>query len=231
MANEVQCLLLSVGGSMAPLRIAIESLNPRNVLFFVSRATRILVQTELKPAVPHAFICLKEDVDTEDLDACITRLLEGVPRAMHDLSVSDLSWPDAVDFTGGTKVMSAALVWSALHHGIPMHYVGASTVNGRDKDGVGRVRDGEELQKTQAQNQTLHRLQLARAETAYTDHRYDLAAQFAEKAGGYLPSECENARLAKALGLCFSALAMRDRFDFKGAQQTLGQIVRELQTS
>lgn len=228
MSTEIKCLLLSVGGSMTPLRVTLETLHPQTAVFFVSRATRTLVQTELHPRIPHAFVCLRDDHDAETLDACITRLLEDIPSALRDLNLESLSWPDAVDFTGGTKVMSAALVWAALQHHIPMHYVGSRSAEGRDKSGVGRVCDGAELLKSQPHHHTLCHFELARAEAACSEHRFDLAATFADQAAAWLPPQESNVPLIRALALTLRALAHRDRFDFKTARQQLGQVQQHL---
>ena len=143
MTDAPECLLLSVGGTLAPLRVALETLRPATVVLFCSRESRSRAQTELTLDMPHAFVTLANSGDTQDLDACLSRLLEGVPRAMRDMGL-DRAWPDQVDFTGGTKVMSAALVWCALRYACRLHYVGARDSRARDKEGVGRVLDGGE---------------------------------------------------------------------------------------
>ncbi len=208
---------------MAPVKTALEILQPLHAIFFVSRESRALIQAELKPDLPHGFVCLAEAGDEQNLDACIQLLIRKVPQRLKEMNLATLQWPDQVDFTGGTKVMSAALVWSALHHASALHYIGSQGVVGRDKAGVGRVRDGHEAPKPQAHQRILYHLEMEAAETAYKQERFELAAHHADRAVSFIADDPPLLDRARALREALSGLAHRDRFAFKSALPPLNR--------
>lgn len=141
-------MLASVGGSTAPVIKSIQESRPAKIIFFVSAESYALVTREILPAVmpvlggipPHEII---KTPDEQDLGQSTFVLLREVPAAMHKLGESD-EWPSLVDFTGGTKVMSAALVWAASRFACQFSYVGADSPDARNKGGLGIVIDGKE---------------------------------------------------------------------------------------
>lgn len=71
-------------------------------------------------------------------------LLNEVPRALRKFGETELSWPELVDYTGGTKSMSAALVWASSGFPCRFSYIGSNSPEARSRGGVGIVLDGRE---------------------------------------------------------------------------------------
>ncbi len=143
-----QSLLVSVGGSPAAIVKSIELNHPASVIFFVSRGSYASVTQDILPAVlqacgripPHETVVTP---DEQDVGASTFMLLRDVPAALHKLGL-DADWPEVVDFTGGTKPMSAALVWAASRFPCTFSYIGSDTSESRTKGGLGIVIDNKE---------------------------------------------------------------------------------------
>jgi CRISPR-associated protein (TIGR02710 family) len=134
-------MIASVGGTIDPLVTTIRYHRPDLVVFFASEQTVELIGT-IKDRL-HEGGNLPRDRkvvtrDPEDLVICYADALEcaslveadGVPAAHV-----------AVDFTGGTKVMSAALALATVGKGFSFAYVGGRE---RSKGGRGVVVTGSE---------------------------------------------------------------------------------------
>lgn len=141
-------MLISVGGSPAPILKSIEQNRPRKIVFFVSPGTYNDVTGKILPAivqaglpiVPHEIV---RTPDEQDLGQSTFTLLREVPAAMRKMGETH-DWPDLVDFTGGTKVMSSATVWASSRYPCRFSYVGSDTPDARNKGGLGIVIDGHE---------------------------------------------------------------------------------------
>jgi CRISPR-associated protein (TIGR02710 family) len=134
-------LLISVGGSPEPVAYSLDHHRPRKVIFFASSASRAEIEGNVRPLTSHRWAD-HEVVTTpshEDLTACLEALERDLPRALTNLGarIEDLT----VDYTGGTKTMSAALVLGTVHKPVRYSYVGGKV---RTKDGLGVVLDGAE---------------------------------------------------------------------------------------
>lgn len=143
-------LLISVGGATGPIVYSIRRNQPQKVIFFVSLDSRSLVTSTILPQLmedPGTIPDLEFVVtpNEQDLGQSTFVLMSEVPSAMRRLNVADLKWPQMVDYTGGTKTMSAALIWASSQHPCKMSYIGAGDVEGRAKDGLGTVIDGREV--------------------------------------------------------------------------------------
>ncbi len=141
-------MLISVGGAEAPIIWSINHHSPEKIIFFVSKSSRKQVSEKIMPAIfnvnqrfiDHEFIITP---DEQDIGESTRILLNQVPKAMHKMALS-YSWPDIVDYTGGTKTMSAAMVWASSKFPCYFSYIGADTENARNKGGLGIVMDGRE---------------------------------------------------------------------------------------
>ena len=80
--------------------------------------------------------------DEQDLGLSTFVLMNEVPAALRRLNVTDVEWPQLVDYTGGTKTMSASVVWASSRYPCVMSYIGAADAGGRTRDGLGTVVDG-----------------------------------------------------------------------------------------
>lgn len=137
----IRAMIISVGGTPAPVIKSITEYRPEFVSFFASQDTYDYVQ-EIKKGVHEAKVSIKNEItladDVNDLYHCFGKAEEAVKRVLSKGYRSD---EVVVDYTGGTKNMSVALSLSAITHGFSFSYVGGTE---RTKDGVGIVIDGKE---------------------------------------------------------------------------------------
>lgn len=137
----MKVMVISVGGSPEPVIYSLNRQQPDYVIYFTSRGTRALVREQVEPQLQFD-ICDSERLvapDEQNLLECVGYLLAEVPRCLDlwDISADDL----VCDFTGGTKVMSAALVLALSSLATGFSYIGGSV---RNKDGLGVVTGGNE---------------------------------------------------------------------------------------
>lgn len=137
----IRAMIISVGGTSAPIIKSITKYRPEFVSFFASQDTYDYV-LEIKKGVQEANHSIKNEItladDVNDLYHCFGKAEEAVKRVLSKGYRSD---EVVVDYTGGTKNMSVALSLSAITHGFSFSYVGGTE---RTKDGVGIVVDGKE---------------------------------------------------------------------------------------
>ncbi|MDI6872030.1 MAG: TIGR02710 family CRISPR-associated CARF protein [Bacillota bacterium] len=141
----MKALVISVGGSPEGQAKTILELKPQTVVFFASQASVENVSL-IKGMCPGlSFGDRKALVDDEtDLPGCYQKAREALRLAIDKAgSVGEV----AFDFTGGTKVMSAALVLAGGEVGAKPFYVGGTR---RNKDGLGVVVSGSETLTKQA---------------------------------------------------------------------------------
>ncbi len=130
-------LLLSVGGTPEPLARSLREHRPKAVCFFASQDSIELVSEIRKMVAGLTFTDYKVIVDdVNDVTHCYERALsccdfwarEGIPAQEI-----------VVDFTGGTKAMSAALTLLAVSRSFRLSYIGGTR---RNKQGLGTVVTG-----------------------------------------------------------------------------------------
>ena len=134
-----QAMLVSLGGSPEPILYTLNQQRPAYVVFFVSPESEAELQIVIKGL---EFLCRFNHIvspSAEDLGECYRVLREQLPAmlAQWGLTVDDL----VVDYTGGTKSMSAALVLATVERAQRYSYIGGVE---RDKGGVGVVLGGRE---------------------------------------------------------------------------------------
>ncbi|MBW1779039.1 MAG: TIGR02710 family CRISPR-associated protein [Deltaproteobacteria bacterium] len=131
-------MIMTLGGSTAPLKKSLTFHKPVHVIFLashdtVSLAGDIIKSLDYKPVVQYEI--------TEDPN----RMMECYKKARNCIDRvrrSGAARNDVmVDYTGGTKVMTAALILAAAGNAFRFHYVGG---HDRTKNGVGVVIDGKE---------------------------------------------------------------------------------------
>lgn len=147
-ADNLHVLLISsVGGTPEPVAVAIRHWRPARIMFLCSEQTRASIAAALVAAAgagSHA-------IPTGCTDQTLLRDPQDLPQTLRDLRALDQyvqSWQQrgddyavVVDFTGGTKVMSAALALVARCWRCTFAYVGGQE---RTKSGVGVVETGAE---------------------------------------------------------------------------------------
>lgn len=141
-------LITSVGGSSMPVIHSISLLKPDRILFAVSPETRPIVNNEIIPSllergfeIGAGAYEIVEVQHAEDLTACVRRLRSAIQGEVASWRSRGEDYEVAIDITGGTKVMTAAL--SLVTHRLPCEiiYTGGTE---RSKGGLGVVIDGHE---------------------------------------------------------------------------------------
>jgi len=141
--KKFKAILTSVGGSPSPIIYNIKQHKPEHLWFFCSCGSREIAEGILKE--------VKKDNDYspnvrfieieqyEVLGPCYLELRRKIPELLKEYKIE----PEEVlvDYTGGTKTMSAALVLAGMEKFSNFSYIGGEQ---RDKNGVGVVIDGKE---------------------------------------------------------------------------------------
>lgn len=131
-------MIITVGGTPAPLIKTINEHRPEVVCFLASQDTNDKI-TEIKKGIINrtkSEVVLLDDVN--DLLHCYRKSIEAAERVTRKGFFRNSV---IVDYTGGTKNMSAALVLATVAYGFIFSYVGGAR---RDKEGVGIVINGQE---------------------------------------------------------------------------------------
>lgn len=134
-------MIVSVGGTPAPIVKSIREHKPDFVAFLASQETCDLV-AQIRKETAHNDCPVKSELtlveDVNDLLHCYQRAEETVQRVLSRGFRND---EVIVDYTGGTKNMSVAVALATISHGFTFSYVGGEE---RSKNGTGTVIDGKE---------------------------------------------------------------------------------------
>jgi CRISPR-associated protein (TIGR02710 family) len=142
MSDEVKALILTTGGSPEPLIISLSHFQPASAVFIVSQESVeqiSAIKTALNQKGCPDFKDHKVMVDNiNDATHCYQKSLE----AFSYVEKAEIKMENTLaDITGGTKVMSAALLLAAGARGCRISYTGGKQ---RNKDGIGTVITGSE---------------------------------------------------------------------------------------
>jgi len=137
-AKHAKVIIASLGGSPQPVILSVSAHHPEKIIFFASHDTvklsaEVLAGLDYRPQVEFEIAD-----DPNLLSECYKKCCQCIDRA--ETSETD---PDQilVDYTGGTKVMTAALLLASIGKQFRFNYVGGDQ---RDKKGVGIVLNGHE---------------------------------------------------------------------------------------
>lgn len=139
-------LVCTVGGSHEPVVQSILATAPARVVFLQSRASQDTVAKVLEELagyerpLPPGAVDRRSVADEQSLSLCVADIRKLTPDVQRWLEQSPAHAVN-VDFTAGTKVMSAALALVAHRWPCRFTYIGGSR---RDKDGLGIVESGSE---------------------------------------------------------------------------------------
>lgn len=222
---SLKTVIVSVGGSPSPVVFSLNKLKPKQILFFVSKNSRkeiqgIVERLEFKPQRIEIIVT----VSAENLSECFEILLEKLPRYIEEWSVKPNNcW---VDYTGGTKSMSSALVLATIELGGRFVYIGGK---GRSKEGLGVVIDGRErMQYVTNPWRQFAVTELKKATVFFQKGLYTSAVEIlkplAEKSGE------DQARFKLNLDLA-EAYEAWDRFDYKQALYCFNKTRNRLELS
>lgn len=216
-------LICSVGGTPEPIAAAIRHWRPARITFLCSEQTRASIDAALE---------LAENADAGVFspgctDQTILRDPQDIRQTLRDLRALDQSVPAwqqrgdeygvVIDFTGGTKVMSAALGLVARRWKCTFAYVGGHE---RSKDGVGVVASGhEQLVSLSNPWDALGYQAVEDAVTVFNHGGYAAAAQLLDRAmkNTNLPEVKRELSTLKSVVDAYSAW---DRFDHKTAAKS-----------
>ena len=180
---NVQTLLITVGGSPEPIIKSIEIHNPETIIFFTSQDSYKIISSDILPAIlaslghipPHEAIITP---DHENVGISAFTLLYDMPHTLKKLH-NNKKWADVVDYTAGTKPMSAAIIWASCKFPCLFSYIGSSSADGRTKNGLGIVISGREkcLQHENPWNDIAY-YEVKEAITLFNNGQYNRAAEF-----------------------------------------------------
>lgn len=220
-----RAMILSVGGSAAPVVVSLNTQRPEYVCFFVSQESKasltdgILSKLDYRP-VHYDWI---ETASAEDLVACYLSLARGLPpiAGKWNLPLKDF----VADYTGGTKTMSVALALATVQAVGQYTYIGGVE---RTKEGLGVVVDGKERMLHQANPwDALAISSRRRASLLFARGRFEAAAeQYDEVTDRVSPGE---QGLYQALASLARGYAEWDRFAHRRAQDLLFRSLRTLE--
>jgi CRISPR-associated protein (TIGR02710 family) len=150
-------LVCTLGGEPRPVAFSIAAAQPDRIFFIGSSVTQKLIDNSspegetatvtallrekgysLSPGM-YDWIVLR---DPQDLNACIAEIRDRMDAEVARWCARGGGYHVAVDFTGGTKVMTAALTLVSRRWPCEFRYVGGSV---RTNHGVGRVETGSEM--------------------------------------------------------------------------------------
>lgn len=147
MAEPSTLLVCTVGGSPEPIVAALKQWRPVRVQFVHTPQTKDDVEAKIVPKASEEGVDLDsgrydlfELPDGQDLASCLGRLRQ-LTSVISKWAARGATFQVVVDFTGGTKCMSAAIAIQASRWPCVFSYVGG---NERTKDGVGVVVSGAE---------------------------------------------------------------------------------------
>ena len=133
-------MIMSLGGSPEPLTRSIEAKQPAEVVFLASHSSVSLAGDVFKPLAskPHAEYEITENPNILYDCYCAAR------KCVERIKKKGIS-PEhvTVDYTGGTKAMSGALILATIGEPYRFNYVGGED---RNKNGLGTVISGHEKQ-------------------------------------------------------------------------------------
>jgi CRISPR-associated protein (TIGR02710 family) len=227
--TEQTLLICTVGGSPEPLVVAIKATRPRRVLFVTTKETREQVDSRIVPLARQegsdldaGRYNLLELPDAQDLEDILSRLRRLTPQVEDWLGRGE-AFKVVVDFTGGTKCMSAALALQAQRWRCVFSYVGGTE---RTKGGVGVVVSGkEQILHTQNPWDALGFPAVEEFSLLFDRRTYAAATELAERVKRNVSSESRK-REFSALGHAASAYDAWDRFDHESSQKHFNNLAK-----
>jgi CRISPR-associated protein (TIGR02710 family) len=212
MSEKIKAMISSVGTTPEACASSIIKYAPEYILFFVSEATREKIP-EIKRMVESqkgnwpVFIDIAETIDFEDITACYLTLVEEEARWRGKYKI--LPEEIIIDYTGGSKVMTAALVLYGVNYFDNFSYTG-----GPERGDGGRVVTGsEELKRSK---NPLDATILSKRQLWHTyskSARYEIISTEALRYSKSTGDE-RNRKFCQIISRIYKVLSCYDRFDF-----------------
>lgn len=220
--SSITAALVSVGGSTAPVIHVLRQHRPAHVWYFCSAGSRAIadaIQAELGWHPAPRFIEVER---FEELGPCYRELRLKIPEILDESRVNPCDV--LVDYTGGTKTMSAALVLAATELFDQFSYVGGEQ---REKHGLGVTVDGKERMLYQGNPWTdLAIREVERARDLWAGCQFEAAAGILRIVAPRVPHRLRFETIAQLA----DAMAARHRLDFKAAVKNLGGVQKVVPT-
>ncbi len=225
MASDKHHLLIcTVGGTSDPIIAAIRHWNPARVLFVHSSDTRTSAETVTKEAgvLQAGAWDMVELYDAQDFGDCVRRM-----RSLDEQIVAwrrkGADYDVIVDFTGGTKCMSAALALIARRWPCAFSYVGGTE---RTKCGTGIVVSGkEQTLVTQNPWNALGYQAIEDACLLFDQHAFMPAANILDEARKAADDDAVKRCLSTFHQLC-EGYGLWDRFQHSHAVQRIASVLK-----
>lgn len=221
-------LVCTVGGTPEPLIATLKKWEPCRILFLPSVETEQKIpeivnqaRQELPDLDPGRYE-VKQIPDAQNLTACVT-LIRNLSSEVHQWVALGPEYRVVVDFTGGTKCMTAALALVAHRWPCTFSYVGGTQ---RDKGNVGVVVSGKEhVLNFQNPWDVLGYQAVEEAVTLFNNGSFAAAALVLDAPIRSIESLSGKRTLATLKALAELYVAW-DRFDFKGAADKLQDVLK-----
>jgi CRISPR-associated protein (TIGR02710 family) len=224
-APRPRAMVLSVGGSAAPVVASLNAQRPILVCFFVSPESGIALKGDILDKLTyhpehHDWI---ETPSAQDLLECFKALTRELPRVAEKWKVPLAEW--VADYTGGTKSMTVALGMATIQTVGRYSYVGGTE---RTKEGLGVVVDGaEKILHLANPWDVLAVTARQRASLLFSRGRHEAAAEEFEAVAGRVPAAERG--IYEALAVLARGYAEWDRFAHGKAQDLLSRGLRTLE--
>ncbi|MFQ5850058.1 MAG: TIGR02710 family CRISPR-associated CARF protein [Candidatus Binatia bacterium] len=229
MAGDValtRALIVSLGGTKEPVVKAITEHRAELVCFLVSQESLRNVGPVLEGAKsswePRRAYTVVAD-EAEDLVHCYEKALQAAAW-VEQQGIS----PEAVvvDYTGGTKAMTAALTLATVGKGYRFSYIGGKE---RTKEGLGVVVDGTEMVRAGLDPWRLFAVEEERRFViAFNTYQFEAALSVLQTALNRETLPPKNRRRLEALKQTTEAYRAWDRFEHREATRLLSQAKRSL---
>ncbi|WCJ60668.1 TIGR02710 family CRISPR-associated CARF protein [Fontisphaera persica] len=212
----ISAILASVGGTPKPILHILHKYRPKHVWYFCSAGSRARaeeIQAQLDWHPTPRFIEVER---YEELGPCYCELRRKIPEILKETKVA----PNEVlvDYTGGTKTMSAALVLAAVEIFQQFSYVGGEQ---REKAGLGIVVDGREytLYLTNPWSSLAIR-EIERAKDLWNSCQFETVARLLQNTAPLVPHKLQ----FEAIALLAEAMAHRHHLNFGKAESNLRKL-------
>lgn len=228
-AEQSTLLICTVGGSPEPIVAAIKQWRPMRVRFVHTPQTKDDIDAKVIPKVCEEGVHLDagrydafELPDGQDLASCLEHLRRLSP-AVTEWAARGASFQVVVDFTGGTKCMSAAISIQASRWPCVFSYVAGGE---RTRDGVGVVVSGTEKVVYQANPWDALGYQAVEDFVVLFDQRAFLAAANVAAVMKTRVSRPDRKRELSSLEQLAKALDAWDRFDHAASKILLESVTK-----
>jgi CRISPR-associated protein (TIGR02710 family) len=213
-----RAMLVSLGGSPEPVLYTLNQQQPAYILFFVSAESVGQIREVIQGLTfPWQDIDRIVSPSAEILGDCYRALRDRLPDklAQWDITPEDV----LVDYTGGTKSMSAALVLATIEQAHRYSYVGGVE---RDKGGVGVVLGGRErMHYIQNPWKEVAQEERKRISLLFATARYETAQEEIQRM--LMHVEESDRELWQAMAALVEAYGDWDSFNPRSAKNKLGR--------